>query len=331
MLAEALDSNLLIVGVFIVVLLLLEGGYLAFRVVKTSEKREVRRRLGSISTAGIEDESIDIIRKKLFSNVPWLDRLLSQFPIMERLNHLLEEANAKYPLGVYLLASLVFALVGYLGGISLAPPHLRNLLVAIPCAVLLGTIPFLYLLSAKKKRMKKFLAQLPEALELIARSLRAGHAFSGGLKMVADEMGDPIGVEFAKTLDEINFGVGVPQALKNFSERVDCPDLKFFVISVIIQRETGGNLAEILESLAYLIRERFKLQGKIRVLAAQGKLSAVILVLLPFIMAGLLSVLNRKYIDTLFKDPVGQVLSVFALVMTVLGIFAMRKMIAIRV
>ncbi|MBW1745720.1 MAG: type II secretion system F family protein [Deltaproteobacteria bacterium] len=132
--------------------------------------------------------------------------------------------------------------------------------------------------------MEKFQRQLPEGLELIARSLKAGHAFPSSMKMAADEFDDPLGPEFEETINEINFGVNVPDALKNLAERVNCDDLKFFVISVILQRETGGNLAEIIEGLAYIIRERFKLYGKIRTLAAEGK-GKIILGISAFMMA----------------------------------------------
>jgi tight adherence protein B len=166
---------------------------------------------------------------------------------------------------------------------------------------------------------------------MLARSLKAGQAFSGGLKMVADEFDDPIGPEFDKTLNEINFGVGVPEALKNLSSRVDCLDLSFFVISVVIQRETGGNLAEILENIARLIRERFKLYGRIRTLAAEGKFSAIILVALPFLLAFVLFLINPEYIGTLIKDPIGHVLIGIGLVLMIIGIFTMSRMIKIKV
>ena len=179
--------------------------------------------------------------------------------------------------------------------------------------------------------MEKFQRQLPDALDLVARALKAGHAFTGGLRMVADELGDPIGSEFEKTLNEINFGVGVPEALKNLPNRVDCPDLKFFITSVIIQRETGGNLAEILTKITYLIRERFKLQNRVQVLAAEGKLSAIILIAIPFVIALALSVLNPGYIKTLFIDPIGKVLVAFALIMMIIGVFVMKRMIQIKV
>lgn len=179
--------------------------------------------------------------------------------------------------------------------------------------------------------MKIFQAQLPEALDLIARSLRAGHAFTGGLKMVGDEMNDPIGGEFLKTLSEINLGVGVQEALINLAGRVDCPDLKFFITSVIIQRETGGNLAEILENLAHLIRERFKFYGKVQTLAAPGKLSAIILVILPFALAFVISQINPKYMQALINDPAGKYLIGAALLLMAVGTLFIKKLIAIKV
>ena len=147
--------------------------------------------------------------------------------------------------------------------------------------------------------MQRFEEQLPDALELIARSLKAGHAFSSGMKMVTDEFDDPVGTEFAKTLNEINFGVDVTEALKNLAKRVDCPDLNFFVISVILQKETGGNLAEILENIGHLIRERFKFYGRVRTLTAEGRLSAVVLIGLPFVIAFVIFLLNPEYIKIL--------------------------------
>ena len=179
--------------------------------------------------------------------------------------------------------------------------------------------------------MRKFERQLPDALDLVARSLRAGHAFSGGLQMVADEFDDPLGTEFQRTVAQINLGVSIEQALKNLADRVDCPDLKFFAVSVIIQRESGGNLAEILESISSLIRERFRLRGKIRTLTAEGKLSAGILVGIPFFVAFALSFMNPDYVRVLSTDPTGKILVAVALIMMGIGIAWMKKMITLKV
>ena len=179
--------------------------------------------------------------------------------------------------------------------------------------------------------MRKFERQLPDALDLVARSLRAGHAFSGGLQMVADEFDDPLGIEFQRTVAQINFGLSTEQALKALANRVDCPDLKFFAVSVIIQRESGGNLAEILENISSLIRGRFKLRGKIRTLTAEGKLSAAILIGIPFFIAFALSFINPEYIRVLFTDATGKILVAAALIMMGLGVAWMTKMITLKV
>jgi tight adherence protein B len=183
----------------------------------------------------------------------------------------------------------------------------------------------------KRKRIEKFKKQLPEGLDLIARALKAGHAFTGGLNLAADEMEDPMGAEFSETLDEINFGINVSDALKNLSERIDCEELRFFVVGVILQRETGGNLAELMEALAGLIRERFKFYGKVQTLAAEGKLSAIILIALPFCIAGWILFSSPGYLDPLFTDSIGKMMLVFAAIMMIIGIFVMKKMVDIKV
>lgn len=318
---------LLAIGLFIIVLLLIEAGYFGLRSLWKPERQLVRKRLNSIIVTGEENEMIDISRKRPFSQIPWLNRILSGLRWTERVHHVLEMANLPYPLGFFVLLSFLLAALGYLiGSLVTSTP-----LLLLPGGALLGMIPFFYIFFKKGKRMQKFQRQLPEALDLMARSLKAGHALSGGLKMVADEFGDPLGVEFARTLNEINFGVGVPEALKNLSCRVDCLDLNFFVTSVLIQRETGGNLAEILENIARLIRERFKLYGRIRALSAEGKFSAIILVALPFFVAFIISLFNPGYIRTLIVDPIGRVFIAIALILMIFGVITMSRMIKIRV
>jgi tight adherence protein B len=315
------------IGIFVVTLLVIEGGYFAFTKIRNPEVKRVRKRLSTLTLAEYQTEDVDIIRRKLLSEIPWFNRILLSLRRTDRANRLLEQAGTQYPLGFYILLSLVLAAVGFLGGLLLT----SNYLFSIPVAAILSMMPFFYIHLKKKRRMQKFERQLPDAMDLIARSLRAGHAFTGGLKMVADEFDDPMGTEFDKTLNEINFGVGVVEGLKTLANRVDCRDLKFFVISVILQRETGGNLAEILENIARLIRERFKLYGRIRVLSAEGKLSAIILIAIPIFVAFALSIMNPQYIKTLITDPLGRIMIVFAISMMIVGIFVMRRMIKIKV
>ena len=318
---------LIAIIIFILTLALIQGGYYALRRIKSQEKREVLRRLRGYPTTEYEREIIDIMRKSMLSDVPWLNRVLLSIRWTDKLSRLIEQSGTESTLGVFILLSVVLASGGFVVLLWATSHSLLSLMMAL----FSGILPFLYIYIKKKRRMEKFQRQLPDALDLIARALKAGHAFTGGLKMVGDEIGDPVGTEFEKTLYEINFGSGISEALKNLNQRVDCPDLRFFIISVIIQRETGGNLAEILGKISYLIRERFKLQSRVQVLASEGKLSAIILIAIPFVIALALSVLNPGYIRTLFIDPVGKALVAFALLMMVIGIFVMKRMIQIKV
>lgn len=313
------------VGTFAFVVLLIEGGYLVFRTLRNPEEKEIKRRLNTLTS--LEYDNIDIVRKRVFSEVPWLNRKLLTLKQTENVGLLLEQAGTRHTLGFFILITALLAFIGFTAGAWLR----LNYFVSMLGGACLGCLPLLYILSKKRKRMEKFERQLPEALDLIARALKAGHAFPGALKMVADEMDDPIGHEFDKTLNEINFGVGVPEALENLANRVDCLDLKFFVIAVVIQRETGGNLAEILENIARIIRERFKLHGRIQILAAEGKLSAIILTGLPFVTAFTLLLANPDYIQILARDSIGRVLAGLGLFLMIVGIFSMKKMIAIKV
>jgi tight adherence protein B len=172
---------------------------------------------------------------------------------------------------------------------------------------------------------------LPEGLDFLARALKAGHAFTGSMKLVTENFEEPLGAEFARTLEEVNFGISTNDALKNLLDRVDSQDLRYFVVSVILQRETGGNLAEIMESIAHIIRERFKFRDKIRVLSAEGKMSGVLLCALPFLIMGYLQVVNPDYLTILLTDTVGQIIAAISASMMCLGIFLMRKTIKIEI
>lgn len=312
------------IGSFICVILLIEGGQYLFWSLRSSENKEIRGRLNALTSS---DYDVDIVRKQVFSEVPWLNRKLLKLKWTGSANLLLEQAGTRHTLGFFVLLSGFLAFTGFTGSSWLR----LNYFVSVLAGACLGCLPLWHILKKRHKRKEKFQAQLSEALDLVARALRAGQALSGALKMVADEMGDPVGHEFDKTLNEINFGVGVPEALKNLARRIDCLDLKFFVIAVVIQRETGGNLAEILEDTARIIRERFKLQAHTRILAAEGKLSTIILTGLPFITGLILFLVNPDYIKILVRDPFGRVLAGFALCLLTLGILFMKKMIAIKV
>ncbi len=313
--------------IFAVSIFVIEMLFYAYKTIRDPDRKKIRKRLKTFSYKESKNELPDILQKKVLSDVPLLNKILLRIPGRQYFNRLLQQANVDYPLGFFILLTIFLAITSC----CVSSLITRNKVFVVIITLLLAGTPFFYLCLKKKKRMAKFQRQLPEGLELIARSLKAGHAFPSSMKMAADEFDDPLGPEFEETINEINFGVNVPDALKNLAERVNCADLKFFVISVILQRETGGNLAEIIESLAYIIRERFKLYGKIRTLAAEGKLSAIILGSLPFVVMIALHFTSPAYIRVLFTDPAGKIILGISAFMMALGMFVMKKMVDIEV
>jgi tight adherence protein B len=307
---------------FITVVCGVEGSYCIYAAHHHLERKRLRHHLHDASSRNPQSLTIDITRKSLLSEVPWLHRFLSALPYMPSLGRLVEQANSPHRLSVFLGLSLVLLVTGLL-----ALRHPLNIGIGIS----LGLGPFMYLSYQKRRRLQTFERQLPEALEFIARALKAGHTFNVGMKMVSNEFPPPIGTEFAKTVDEMNFGGGIQEALDNLSYRVDCTDLRFFMTAIMVQRETGGNLAEIVAKAGHLIRQRFELLGRVRVLAAEGKLSAITLIALPFFIGFATYIFNRNYLTLLFTDPLGQWLAAAACVSMMLGILVIIRMIAIKV
>lgn len=298
------------------------------RLTDTSGK-ELARRIDQVAHGkGLgPDFAGDIVKKHEMSGLRWLDVFLSRQAWSRRMDKMLQQADVDAPLGIFVLLSLIFFVTGYLG----ASLYVTNILVRLGIAGILGTLPFKWIARRKAKRMADFERQLPEALELVGRALKAGHTFSSGMGMVVGEFADPIRIEFQKTMDEVNFGMGVTVALDNLMDRVDCPDLNFFVVSVKIQHETGGNLAEIVGNIAWLIRERLKLKGRIRVLSAEGRMAAWVLCLLPFFVCGAVQMLNPGYLNQMFVESLGHIFLYTVGILMTLGILVIRKMVRIEV
>jgi tight adherence protein B len=315
------------ISIFIGSVIVLEMLIYAFKNLRSPHRAKIRKRLRKYIYVQDASAGTDIMRKRVLSEIPLLNRLLLNTPGVQSLDRLITQANAKYPMGFYLLFDLLLAAVGFI----VVTVLMRNQVLALLSMLIFGSLPLLYLKLLKQKRIEKFQNQLPEALDLIARALKAGHAFTGGMKLASEEFDDPLGPEFSETLDEINFGVSVSNALTNMTKRIECPELRYFVIGVILQRETGGNLSELIETLANLIREKFKLMGKVRTLAAEGKLSAIILCALPFVIAAWIRFTNPEYIGLLFTEAMGHVMVAVAVVLMILGIIVMKKIIDIKV
>jgi tight adherence protein B len=202
---------------------------------------------------------------------------------------------------------------------------------SLAVSFLLGVLPFLFLRWKRKRKTLKIERYMPDAMELLARSLRAGHTLGGTLDLVSQEIPPPLGTEMRITYDEQKLGLSMPQAFRRMGERVASQDLRYFVTAVIIQSETGGNLSEILDNIGLIIRDRLKLKGKVKGLTAEGRFSALILSLLPFVTFLALYVMNRKYVLTLFQDPMGLKLLSGAIISICIGIFIMKRMVTIKV
>lgn len=318
---------LFIVLAFIAVVLLLEGVYLTWNVYKGPEAVRIEKRLQSISAGWHGAEDSTLIKKRLLSNSPTLERLLMQIPRIHGLDRLLVQSGLQFSVTAF----LGYTCMAALGGLSLALLFNLSFFISILCAIGAGIFPAFYVQRARNKRLLKIEEQLPEALDLISRALKAGHAFSGALQMVSTEGVEPIAEEFRVTFEEVNYGISMHDALMNLSTRIPSTDLRYFVIAVLIQRESGGNLAELLENISGLIRARLKLLGTIRVLSAEGRLSAWILSCLPFALALVMHLVNPGFLNLLFDDPVGLMMVGGALFMMALGIFVMSRIIKIRV
>lgn len=313
-------------GIFCTILFFMYACRLAYRVIAPRGTDRAIERMQDWSSP-IEVTSSDIVRKDSMSEIPWLNDLLTRVKKLQVLKVLHQQADCQTPLGVFILAAGVLALSGFL----LVMSTVQKFILAAMAAALLGAIPYLYLVWQKSQRLARFERQLPEALELVSRALRAGHAFSVGLKMVGEEAANPIGKEFRRVFDEVSMGVALPQALENMTHRVDSVDLRFFITAVVVQRETGGNLAEIIDSLASLIRQRFELQLRVKALSAEGRMSAAILLGLPVVIGIALFKINPEYIKVLFTDPMGQNLAIAGSIMMVLGAVVMKRMVDIKV
>lgn len=313
-------------GIFGTVLLFMYACSTAYRVLAPRGTDRAIERVQSWSSS-VEAAPFEIVRKDSLSDIPWLNELLKRVRRLQVLKELHQQADCPTPLGVFVLVAVLLALIG----LSLALSMRQTFLFAVLLGALLGAIPYGYLLWRKSQRLAMFERQLPEALELVARALRAGHAFSAGLKMVGEEVSDPIGKEFRRVFDEVSMGVALQQALDNMTHRVDSVDLRFFTTSVLVQRETGGNLAEIIDSLAGLIRQRFELQLKVKALSAEGRISAIILLGLPFVVGALLFKTSPDYMGLLFTDPIGRNLATVGSIMMVVGAVMMKRMVNIKV
>jgi tight adherence protein B len=310
------------------VVLLLEGLYLMWGSYKGPEARKLHKRLLALSASRDNTQQSHLLKQRMMSQMPVLERALLGLPRAQGLDRLMMQAGLDWAVSKLLLASALLGMVGW--AVITIPLRQTTLLGALGGAVF-ASLPLLYVQRKRHKRLGRIEQQLPEALDLMTRALRSGHAFSASLKMVGEEMTEPIADEFRIVHDEVNFGVTLQQALTNLSDRVPLTDLRYFVVAVLIQRESGGNLTEVLGNLSRLIRDRLKLLAKVRVLSSEGRLSAWILGVMPFALAGVMNLVNPEFMSPLWKDPIGIVMLKYTLGLMAIGLLVLRKLSRIRI
>jgi len=315
-----------VVLAFLAVVLFLEGIYLTWSAHSSSGVKRIERRLQAMS-AGSGHKSSSLTKQRLLSESPALAEQLLKIPRIRQLDRLLLQSGLR--LNVAMFIGLSFALAA--AGLVLAWMTGLHMVVLLLVGLVAGLLPLFYIQGAKHKRIVAIEQQLPDALDLMGRAMSAGHAFPSALQMAGTEMPEPIASEFRIVFDEVNYGISTQDALMNLTARMPSTDLSYFVIAVLIQRETGGNLAALLSTISNLIRARLKLLGTVRVLSAEGRLSAWILTMLPFALGFLLQLMNPKFLSVLWTDPLGIKMVVFALCMMGVGIFAMWRIIKIHV
>ena len=313
---------------FAAVILLAEGAYLWWSGTHGGAAQRIERRLRLMSSSAPgAGERVSILKQRRFSSAPALDRWLRRVALVRRIDRRLQQAGVRWSSAQFIALSLCLALVALLLVRAWQVPTLVALVVVGLCAA----VPDLLLARARTKRLRRLEEQLPEAADYLARALRAGHAFTNVLQMIGAELPEPICGEFRAAHEEINYGVPIGEALQNLAVRVPLTDLRYLVIAVLIQRESGGNLAEILGSIGRIIRERLKLIAQVRVLSAEGRMSAWILGLLPFAMLLIMSLVNPTYISLLWTDPAGVRAMWYGLGLLLLGVLWLRSLIRIRI
>jgi len=300
----------------------------------TSRKSDARRALlnerlaeAIRSSAHSTDVDVQLAREELLSEIPWLNRSLVKLEITSRLKRIIDQADLQVTVMRLFLFSLTAAAFGFLAASMITISLPLKLLFAL----IAGVLPFLHVMNKRKKRMKRFLQLLPDALDLMSRGLSAGHAFTESLQMVATEMPEPISAEFRKTYDEHNLGLSLKLALENLVQRMPLLDLRMCVTAIMIQRETGGNLSELLEKVAYTIRERFRIMEDLKTLTLSSRWSAWLLCGLPIFMAIYMSAMNPTYMEVMWRDPRGHNLLFIAAVMQILGMLMVNKIMKIKI
>jgi len=299
---------------------------------RSARARLIRDRLAAEQAEG-KRETLALLRDEMFSRIPLFDTLLRRSERVSRLQTLIDQAGLSIRAGNLLILCLVSAALVTAAAYVVAEPLPPNevLILTVAAAVLGMVLPYSYASWRRTRRFQKFEQLFPEAIDTLARAVRAGHAFTMALEIVCNEFAEPVATEFRKLYEEQKYGMPVRDALVNLTVRVPLVDVKFFVTAVMLQRETGGNLAELLDNLSYVIRERFKILRQVRVYTAQGRLTMMLLMAMPPVIVVTMLLMKAEFIRPLFADSIGHGFLAAAITLQTVGYFVIRRLIQIQV
>src|SRR6185503_19851165 len=315
--------------VFLACLFITYALYLITSRSSDAKRALLNQRLAEAIRSSVNSTDIDVqlAREELLSEIPWLNRSLLKLAVPARIKRIIDQAD----LNITVVRLVLFSLTaGALAFLAVSMVSASFLLMTL-CGVIAAILPFSHVLAKRKKRMNKFLQLLPDALDLMSRGLTAGHAFTEALHMVATEMPEPISSEFQKTYEEQNLGLSLKLALENMVQRMPMLDQRMCVTAILIQRETGGNLSELLEKVAYTIRERLRILEDLKTSTLSSRWSAWLLCALPIFLALYISVMNPGYMDVLWRDPRGHKLIALAATMQILGMLMVQRIMKIKI
>ncbi len=316
--------------VFLACVLVIYGVYLLWVASQNSSSEQIKSRIRRLSAAAVEEsEAKKFISLSRQEGLSGLDSLLLRMPRLHNLDRFLEQAGVRYGPATYFAFCLV---TGVVGAVAVSYFFRSVALILLAVGFLLGAlVPWLLLTRKRIKRHERLVRQIPDTLDFFARSLRAGTPFSGAIKIASEEMPQPIAGELAVTFDELNYGLSFDEALHNLAARVNAEEIRLFVTAVLVQKNTGGNLAELLNRLSKLLRDRITAFGEIRIQAAEMRTTARVLVFLPFIVAGMLQLVNPEYFPLMLENPTGQNLVIAQLVLMAIGYYITNRMVSFRV
>jgi tight adherence protein B len=314
--------------ILFLLLLALSFGVVLYFLRPTREETAVQEHLAGIVASRTTTAAGDtILKKQGYSSTPWLDELITQFPGSVAISRLINQSGQKFQVTSLVIFSLLaLVIVSWLASLMIS-----SVVIALCLGVAVGLSPYLYLYTLRQVRFRRVESLLPEAVDLMARGLRAGHGVGAVLEMVGNEVDDPVGLEFRAMTEEQNLGLPLREAMLNLLDRMPLDDVRFLATAILLQKETGGNLALILDKTASVMRERSRLRGQLRIYTAQGRITGWILCFVPFIMFGLISITNRNYEKALFTEPMGLHMLYGGLVLMAVGVLIIRHIVSIKV